>query len=149
MVNLLIFIEPFVQVPFATPRTPQNIPFVRFGVRKVISFQQRSHQFGVSPEYLVKKFAVFNVVVGVSITELRWGWVKQSTHSNWLEVNELIFFVFLLRHAPRNLFPKFGHWTWKMRILHCPSKSARCCRHHAYIVAIKGLLLSILFVVFV
>jgi len=53
MINLLILVQTFVKVAFASTAAPEDIPLVGLSVGKPVSFKHGTHQFGVPAEYFI------------------------------------------------------------------------------------------------
>ena len=54
VINLLVFVQSFIQITLTARRAPQNIPFMTLCIVKLIGFKQRSNQFGISSQYFVE-----------------------------------------------------------------------------------------------
>ena len=52
MIDLLVLIEPLIQVALARARGPEDVPLVRVGIRKAILLEDRPHHFVVEPYHL-------------------------------------------------------------------------------------------------
>ena len=70
MIDFLKFIQTFIQVALTTRRAPKNVPFMRLGGCKRLSFQNRSNELVVKSEHFVQKFAILNVVALLIAIEL-------------------------------------------------------------------------------
>ena len=67
MVDLLILVEPIIQIGFAGAAAPNNVPLMRVGVREMIGLEDGPHQFSVSPEDLVEQLIRLNLGVLLAI----------------------------------------------------------------------------------
>ena len=95
MVDLLILVEPFVQVRLARATAPEEVPLVRLCVGEMVGLHQGPDKFGVPPEYFVEQVVVHHMVV-FGIAQ---GWrriVQQLLHSNGFESQELVLLVMVI-----------------------------------------------------
>jgi hypothetical protein len=75
MVDSLVLVQTFVKVSFAAGTGPKQIPLVGFCVSEVVSFAERSHQFGVTLQNFVEELTVVDVVatlVVMAVCRCRW-----------------------------------------------------------------------------
>lgn len=89
VVDLLILIESFVNVGFATTGTPKNVPLMRLCVSKAIRFKDRPDQLIVEAKHFVKKLTVLDMIRFLISLEL----LRIGNHLIFLDVLECDVFV--------------------------------------------------------
>ena len=70
VVNFLILIQAFIKILFTRTTTPQDVPFMRLSVVKIMSFKNRSDQSSITPENLIEQLITLHII-RASISEAR------------------------------------------------------------------------------
>ena len=94
MIDLLIFIETFVEVALAWTGWPKDIPLVRLSMTETVCFEDGSQQFIIKTEHFIEKLGIFNMVRFLTMiparTEIWMGW----DHLIFFHIFELNHFIF-------------------------------------------------------
>ena len=84
MVDLLIFIQAFIQIALAATRTPQNVPFMALCWSKASIFQNWSNEFVIKPEHFKQQFTILNMIALLVSVKLN----SVCDHLFWVDVFE-------------------------------------------------------------
>ena len=70
VIDLLVFIEAFIEITLATAWAPKDVPFMTLSRGKWIIFKHRSNKFVIKPKHFVKELAIFNMITLLISVEL-------------------------------------------------------------------------------